>query len=69
MKDKRQIKEYSSSQERETKEELLLKIKYFLKNKDELKLIGENGFKRNLKDKNEVRDRATQIMNTYISLI
>lgn len=52
----------------ETKEELLLKIKYFLKNKDELKLIGENGFKRNLKDKNEVRDRAAQIMNTYFSL-
>ena len=49
----------------ETKEELLNKIFYYLKNLKEAKIIGQKGYERNLKSKNEVKDRAEQIIETY----
>ena len=52
----------------ETKEELLFKIRYYLKNPVKAENIGINGFERNLKSGNEVTERVKQIIETYNSL-
>lgn len=49
----------------ETKEELASKIFYYLKNEKESNIIGQKCYERNLKSKNEVKDRAKQIIETY----
>lgn len=52
----------------ETKQELLFKIRYYLKNPVKAENIGISGFKRNLKSGNEVTEREKQIIETYNSL-
>jgi len=52
----------------ETKEELLSKIRYYLKNLKQAEKIGINGYERNLNSGNEITDRAKQIIETFYSL-
>ena len=52
----------------ETKEELLSKIRYYLKNSEQAEKIGISGFEKNLKSGNEVTDRVKQIIETFNSL-
>jgi len=47
------------------KEELLEKIKYYLANEKKQKKIGENGYKRLMKDGHEVVDRCREILRIY----
>ena len=47
------------------KEELLEKIKYYLANEDKIKEIGENGYKRLMRDGHEVVDRCKEIIKVY----
>ena len=52
----------------ETKEELLFKVRYYLKNSKQAEKIGISGFEKNLKSGNEVTDRVKQIIETFYSL-
>jgi len=51
------------------KEELLKKIRYYLKNENKIKEIGENGDKRLMKDGHEVVDRCREIIRVYNEII
>ena len=48
-----------------SKEELLKKLQYYLTNKNQIIKIGENGYKRLVKDGHEVVDRCREIIRVY----
>ena len=47
------------------KEELFKKVKFYLSNEDRLNMIGNNGYKRLMKDGHEVVDRCKEIIKVY----
>jgi len=47
------------------KEELLKKIKFYLKNENKINKIGKNGYKRLMKDGHEVVDRCEEVIRIY----
>lgn len=48
-----------------SKEELLEKVKFYLSNEEQLKQVGENGYRRLMKDGHEVVDRCQKILKIY----
>lgn len=48
-----------------SRKELLEKVKFYLSNKEKLKQIGENGYKRVLRDGYEVKNRCIEILKVY----
>lgn len=49
-------------------EDLSNKINEFLKNKETIKAIGENGYRRLILDKHEIKNRAQSILDKYLEL-
>jgi len=48
-----------------SKEELLKKIKLYLKDENKIKEVGKNGYNRLMKDGHEVKDRCEEIIKVY----
>ncbi len=47
------------------KEELLKKVKLYLKDENKIKEVGENGYNRLMRDGHEVKDRCEEIIKVY----
>lgn len=62
------FKESKEAEYFRNKEELLQKVQYYLKNKNKIKEIGENGYKRLIKDNHEAVDRCKKIIGVYNEL-